>query len=81
LNLRNLFNKKYFDGTDFYYNAANRLNLLPAQPFAATATVKLEFTDDPAVLGLGSSLGRTGDGRVLDRRQAHRQPARVLSRA
>lgn len=43
LNLRNILDKKYFDGTDNFYNAVPRINLIPAQPFTATATVRLEF--------------------------------------
>ncbi len=43
LNLRNILDKDYFDSTDSFYNSVARLNLIPAQPFTATATFRLEF--------------------------------------
>ena len=44
LNLRNLLNTQYFDGTDlFYNNLTPRVNLLPAQPFTAIGTIRMEF--------------------------------------
>jgi iron complex outermembrane recepter protein len=45
LNIRNLLNKDYFDGSDIFYNfiADPRLYLLPGAPLNAVATFGLEF--------------------------------------
>ena len=44
LNLRNLTNTKYFDGTDIFYNQRSpRFGLFAAQPLMAFGTIRMEF--------------------------------------
>ena len=44
LNLRNLTNTKYFDGTDIFYNQRlPRFGLFAAQPLMAFGTIRMEF--------------------------------------
>ncbi|MBK8816141.1 MAG: TonB-dependent siderophore receptor [Methylococcaceae bacterium] len=43
LNLENLTDKKYFDGTDSFFNAASNLAIYTGSPFAAKGTIRVEF--------------------------------------
>jgi len=45
LNIRNLLNKDYFDGSDVFYNfiGDSRLYLYPGAPLMATASVSMDF--------------------------------------
>jgi iron complex outermembrane receptor protein len=43
LNLRNLTNTKYFDGTDIFFNAPARFGVYAAQPLMAIGTIRMEF--------------------------------------
>lgn len=43
LNLKNINNAQYFSGVDNFFNASRRFNALPAPPFTATGTIRVEF--------------------------------------
>lgn len=43
INLENLTDKRYFDGTDSFFNAASNLAIFTGSPFAAKGTLRLEF--------------------------------------
>lgn len=43
LNLKNINNAQYFSGVDNFFNASPRFNALPAPPFTAIGTIRVEF--------------------------------------
>lgn len=43
LNIENLADKDYFEGTDVYFNSGGRLGIFPGAPLTVIGSLRVEF--------------------------------------